>query len=78
MGVQISDRISQLTGRTLYWPAAAIFLASVRLGRMFMALPPCAPESCRTVRLGLCPQHPGIKCKIKNVPDRRKISVKDE
>ena len=35
-----SDRISQLTGRTLYSPVAAICFTSSRLGKIFMASEP--------------------------------------
>ena len=36
MGVQISDKISQLTGNTLYCPSAAIRLISSRSGKIFI------------------------------------------
>ena len=40
MGVQMSARISQLTGSTLYVPAAATFLTSSRLGKICIVIPP--------------------------------------
>ena len=36
IGVVKSERISQLTGRTLYFPVAAISLASLKVGEIFI------------------------------------------
>ena len=66
MGVQISARISQLTGSTSYLPAAAVVFTSSSVGCIFMAASPLCKNK----------NSPGLFCRgsIKqNAPDRRTL-----
>ena len=44
----MSDNISQLTGSTLYFPVAAIFFTSSKLGETLMVITSCFPANKKT------------------------------